>query len=211
MTIEILGHRGVWKNNEDKNSMSALCRALDNGFGIETDIRDFGGELIISHDLPTGSPIHLDEFLHYYRRGGYDSTIALNIKADGLQNKLRESLEKYFVSQYFVFDMSIPDSLGYLNEGIRTFIRRSELENHPELVHQSQGIWLDELTLPWIDKQVIIEVSKDVDTICIVSAELHRREHLDQWKTIRDAKASGGISSNMLLCTDFPNEAKEYF
>lgn len=211
MNIEFLAHRGLWNAKDEKNSMAALCRGLDEGFGLETDIRDFEGELVISHDMPTGSPMHLDRLLHYYRSGGYVSTIALNIKADGLQKKLRQMLEKYSVSQYFVFDMSIPDTLSYLNAGMHTFVRRSELENHPELSRRSQGIWLDELTGPWIDARTIIEESKGADTLCIVSGELHGREYQGQWIDIRDAISSDCVCSNFLLCTDFPNEARNYF
>ena len=37
----ILAHRGCWKrySEEDKNSRKALFKALEIGFGIETDIR----------------------------------------------------------------------------------------------------------------------------------------------------------------------------
>lgn len=211
MNIEFLAHRGLWNHKDEKNSMVALYRALDDGFGLETDIRDFEGELVISHDIPTGSPMHLDRLLHYYRSSGYVSTIALNIKADGLQKKLRQMIEEFSLSQYFVFDMSIPDTLGYMGAGLRTFVRRSELENHPELTRQSQGIWLDELTAPWVDARVIVEESKDVDALCIVSCELHGREYQKQWQEIRKAKISNSVCRNILLCTDLPNEARNYF
>lgn len=117
--------------------MVALSRALDEGFGLETDIRDFAGQLVISHDMPEGTPLHLDRLLQYYCAGGYTSTVALNIKADGLQTKLRQLLDQYSCSRYFVFDMSVPDMLSYLDAGIRTFIRRSEFERYPELAHAS--------------------------------------------------------------------------
>ena len=48
----ILAHRGLWFCEEEKNSSNALFKALDLGFGIETDVRDLCGELIISHDPP---------------------------------------------------------------------------------------------------------------------------------------------------------------
>ena len=49
----ILAHRGLWneQNNLLKNSKEALNRALKEGFGIETDIKNNSGELFISHDI----------------------------------------------------------------------------------------------------------------------------------------------------------------
>lgn len=51
--IEILAHRGWWTSREDQNSLDALTRALTAGFGVETDIRDCAGRLVVSHDMPT--------------------------------------------------------------------------------------------------------------------------------------------------------------
>ena len=49
----ILAHRGLWQNVAAKNSISSIKLALVNGFGLETDIRDLDGELVISHDPTT--------------------------------------------------------------------------------------------------------------------------------------------------------------
>ena len=55
--MKILAHRGFWADEEEKNTLSAFGKAFDSGFGIETDIRDRNGELVISHNPPdTSSP-----------------------------------------------------------------------------------------------------------------------------------------------------------
>ena len=48
----IIAHRGQWsKYGENyKNSKKAIFEALDFGFGIETDVRLFNNDLVISHD-----------------------------------------------------------------------------------------------------------------------------------------------------------------
>ena len=48
----ILAHRGVWGSKEEQNSRSAIKHALAGGFGIETDIRDHDGQVVLSHDVP---------------------------------------------------------------------------------------------------------------------------------------------------------------
>ena len=51
----VLAHRGIFNCEKEKNSQRALSMALVNGFGIETDIRDLGGRIVISHDPPEHS------------------------------------------------------------------------------------------------------------------------------------------------------------
>ena len=111
--LQILAHRGMWKSTGEKNSLAALTLALRHGFGLETDVRDCAGELVISHDPPrTGAP-PLRSLLQEYRRLGATGTLALNIKADGLARPLRILLAEFGIENYFVFDMSVPDMLAY--------------------------------------------------------------------------------------------------
>ena len=54
----IMCHRGYWSGELgiaplQKNSWEAFERAIDFGFGIETDLRDYAGSVVISHDVPT--------------------------------------------------------------------------------------------------------------------------------------------------------------
>ncbi|EOW0926690.1 hypothetical protein ACN2DH_001486 [Campylobacter upsaliensis] len=41
--IEILAHRGFWREKNEQNTLASLAKAFDMGFGIETDLRDGGG------------------------------------------------------------------------------------------------------------------------------------------------------------------------
>ena len=104
----ILAHRGLWGKPSEKNSKSALFKALENGFGIETDIRydkDIG--LVISHDILNSSFNYLpfEELLIEYKKQKINSKIAINIKSDGLHEVLKEILENYRIDQYFIFDI----------------------------------------------------------------------------------------------------------
>jgi hypothetical protein len=209
--IHLLAHRGAWQRDGDKNAMSALCGALDQGFGIETDVRDLDGELVISHDAPrAGFARPLSELFAYYVRGGFSATLALNIKSDGLQEPLDALIQEYGIRHYFVFDMSVPDTLGYLRRGMPVYVRRSELEDYSALAHEAAGIWLDELTRPWVDATAIA-VASAAPRVAIVSPELHRREHTAQWQAIASALAHGVAPDKLLLCTDFPQDARRYF
>lgn len=209
--MEFLAHRGLWFEKHQKNTMEALTLALKEGYGLETDVRDLNGELVISHDMPQTGAIPFEELLTHYKQNNFSSTLAINIKSDGLQQKLLELLTKHSIEKYFVFDMSIPDTLGYLKNGAKTYCRRSDIENHPELTRITQGVWLDELKSEWINEHVILTESKTTQSVCIVSAELHGRAFDGQWGHIKRAIELGCPASNLMLCTDFPQKAERYF
>ena len=210
--MKILAHRGICLNGKKENTLNSLFKGLDEGFGVETDIRDFNGQLVISHDIPTNdSAIPLERLLRYYSDGKFTSILGINIKSNGLHSQLHRELHDHNIKQYFVFDMSVPDTLGYLKMGMTTFIRQSDVESHPEMVPLTQGIWLDELIKPWINAKVILGQTATTNSLCIVSPELHRREHKRQWSQIEKALDLGCPEKKLMICTDYPHEAKRIF
>ncbi|MGD2711891.1 hypothetical protein ACP8ZO_25120, partial [Escherichia coli] len=141
--MEIISHRGYWRTNEEKNTITSFERSFSLGFGAETDIRDFNGELVISHDIANEECISfLDFILLYKAKINGAGTLALNVKADGLQLKAKAILDAEGVTNYFFFDMSVPDMMGYLNHGLNTFVRYSEYEGFNSLIHRAHGVWL---------------------------------------------------------------------
>lgn len=39
----ILSHRGLWNKSSEQNTLEAFNLSFENGFGVETDLRDYGG------------------------------------------------------------------------------------------------------------------------------------------------------------------------
>ena len=206
----ILSHRGYWKETHEKNLPIAFERSFSLGFGTETDIRDYKDKLVISHDMADEKCISVKEMFEIYNK--YDNTLplALNIKADGLQTKLKELLEEYNITNYFVFDMSVPDGLQYLKHDIKAFTRESEYEKTPSFYDEACGIWLDEFQGHWITKEVIEKHIKNNKQICIVSPDLHKREYKKEWQHYKDIEKELSID-NLMICTDYPEIAKEFF
>ncbi len=71
--------------------MNAFRLELEKGYGIETDIRDRQGELVISHDMPCGGECSFSELLKIYKTIGNQTTLAINIKSDGLARTVKST------------------------------------------------------------------------------------------------------------------------
>ncbi|BCK25592.1 TPA: hypothetical protein ACMD15_002774 [Vibrio cholerae] len=209
--MEIISHRGYWKLIEEKNKCLAFQRSFSMGFGTETDVRDYNGELVISHDIPSGNEMSLDDFFKLYNASNCQGTLALNIKSDGLYKKILCSLENNNINNYVVFDMSVPDSLGYLKLGINILSRFSEYESENALWSKSEGIWFDSFEGNNLDFFVISKVISSNLRAFIVSPELHNREHLTLWAELKTYLNTCQNSEQIVLCTDIPEEARVYF
>lgn len=203
----ILAHRGWWKSPEEKNSFLAFDRALRAGYGIETDIRDRKGDLVISHDPPTTDDLMtLTDFVRLYREIGTDVPLALNIKADGLQAGVLQCLAQQQVANYFVFDMAVPDALGYWRLGAPTFTRQSNYEVTPSFYEQASGVWVDCFDGKLASNDAITDHLSSGKAVALVSPELHRLSHEAAWT---QWKPLSGLP--IMLCTDFPDRADEFF
>jgi glycerophosphoryl diester phosphodiesterase len=207
--MKIISHRGLWSSKPYQNTIQAFQQSFNNGFGIETDIRDFNGELVISHDVADEKSTSLEKFFELYNSINNSLTLALNIKSDGLQNKLEHLISKYAIENYFVFDMSIPDHKQYINKKLLTYLRLSDYESDLSLYDYSFGIWLDAFDKIWYDKDLISKHTSLNKQVCIVSEELHRRDHNHHWNFLLKEKIH--LLDNVILCTDFPELAKNFF
>ncbi len=207
--MHMIAHRGYWLDAHEKNSSVAFSRALEYGFGIETDLRDLNGRLVVSHDVPVDGALKANEFINLYKQYPVSAPMALNIKSDGLYRLVKDLIIQAGVTNYFVFDMPIPDTRGYFFEQIPVFTRLSEYETTPAFLDQSRGVWLDAFESQWYDEKVIHNLLGQKKQVAIVSPELHCRPHLQLWQFLKEHNFHK--SDLVSLCTDFPLEAKEYF
>lgn len=200
--MKIISHRGYWLNPVEKNTEAAFRRSFDLSFGTETDVRDLNGELVISHDMPDANAMTLSAFLDLPQ--ARQLPLALNIKSDGLQAELVKKMVG--VADWFVFDMSIPDTRGYLQLNVPVLMRMSEVELNPPWVDKCAGIWLDAFDGLWYDEHFLTELLSRFQRVCIVSSELHKRDPLQLWTLIKKFRSS----ERLILCTDFPEKAEQF-
>ena len=206
-----LSHRGLWKTKSEQNTLAAFQLSFTHGFGCELDIRDRDGQLIISHDVPTEAPyLLLEEVFQTYKKLNSKVAIAINIKADGLQSLLLELIDKYSITNYFTFDMSIPDTLGYQKNQLKFFSRQSEYEPRQSLYEQADGIFLDCFHSDWWTLKDIEPHLKKGKPVALVSPELHGRDYQAAWETWRKIERELA-TDRLMLCTDFPEQARAFF
>lgn len=207
--MKILSHRGYWEDfDSESNKRVAFERSFDLGFGTETDLRDIKGRIVISHNMPKGDEITFEELLKIMN--GRNLPLALNIKADGQANEVEKILQEYGQTEYFTFDMSIPDLVYQLeNTKLNIFTGCSDVNPGTPLLEKAAGVWLDSFYVPWYSEERINKFLDMGKKVCIVSEDLHSRPVEDQWKLIKDMKAFA--NDDLMLCTNFPEKAKDYF
>ena len=211
--MQFIAHRGFWKSRDELNTTTAFNRAFENGFGVETDVRDLDGSVVVCHDMPRQGALTLLEFLEGYTARQSIAYLALNIKSDGLQYEIKRLLNQFKIENYFLFDMSVPDCLLYIKNKLRVYCRRSQYEPISSLSDLSQGVWLDHFGEGFVSPDWIDQAITSGKPATIVSPELHGHSHHEAWMSWKsvlgryDPIAIGGIS----LCTDLPDEAQNYF
>ncbi|WP_116828503.1 phosphodiesterase [Pseudomonas syringae] len=203
--MQIISHRGYWLQKPERNLPEAFHRSFDLGFGTETDVRDVAGQLVISHDMPAGGELTLNGLLDIM--AGRNLPLAINIKADGLAQALAATFARYGHTNWFAFDMAVPDMRSYLNANLITYTRLSDVEPSPAWLEQAAGVWLDGFEGEWFSNQVIGDLLSLGKRICVVSPELHGRGHGALWQQLLELRSQ----DRLMLCTDFPADAATFF
>jgi glycerophosphoryl diester phosphodiesterase len=207
--MTLLAHRGLWTVASARNTLPAFRDAFANGWGVELDVRDLDGELVISHDPPAAGALTFAAVVEEYVAQGSPGLLAVNVKADGLPAMIAAALAGVPAERWFAFDMSVPDTRGYLRASLPYYTRHSDLESAPALYEPAGGVWLDDFVGGFIDEARIAAHLEAGKHVAVVSPELHRRPHAEVWAQWR----RWGVWSDprVHLCTDHPLEAQEVF
>lgn len=208
--MHILAHRGYWNADIERNSIFALRTALEKGFGFESDIRDYTGKLVISHNIADGTSPDAEEIFRCLAENDDRYCFAINIKADGLKDLLMEYITRYHITNYFLFDMSVPQMVEFDELGLRYFTRQSEVEQTPCMYDRAVGVWIDGLWgTSWITEELLKGHIGSGKEVCIVSSDLHgRKDYRDFWEQLKNYRLD---FSKVMLCTDHPDEAEIFF
>lgn len=207
--MKILAHRGYWNDQIERNSPEALYASLKHGYGFESDIRDYQGRLVISHNIAEETSQNAEEVFSWLEENQDRFCFAINIKADGLKELLQKQLVEKHIKNYFLFDMSVPQMVEFQQMGLTCFTRQSEVEQNPVMYETAAGIWIDGFWgNDWISESLLQGHISKGKSICLVSPELHGQEPLPFWTRLKTFEISW---NRIFLCTDIPDAAAKFF
>jgi len=222
--LEIFAHRCniVGPEPEHENSFAATRRALELGFGIETDLRrDAQDRFYIAHDpQPWTADNDFKQFAVLFRKFSA-LTIAMNVKELGYEADLialQASGDLGGKSFYFDFELLERNTPGNSQRLIQTLPGgkstrlASRLSDRGESLPQCLAIpacmvWADEFDSLWLTQREIQAVHAAGRRFFAISPELHgfdETARLKRWQQFKDWKIDG-------LCTDYALSAREFF
>ena len=181
---------------------SAAISVFSVADGIEFDIRDSAGNIIVQHDPFKGGQL-FEEFVSFCNP---DKFYIVNVKSEGIELEAIRILEDHGCHKFFLLDCSIPMivKLGRIGE-TRIAARISEFESIDTLTHLRpyiQWVWVDVFTqLPLTEH--IIEKLRTMDLkVCLVSPELQQQQ--EKIEIYRDELQKASIRI-VAVCTKLHN------
>ncbi len=152
-------------------------------YGVELDLRPEGDSIIIHHDAFAKGE-NFEEWLKHYKH----SFIILNTKAEGMEERILQLMEKYKITDYFFLDLSLPFMIKYIRNGVRKMaVRFSEYEPLDFVMGfagKVDWVWVDCFTdLPLTPGNY--NQLKAHFKLCLVSPELQGYDisRIDEFKT----------------------------
>ena len=205
LACRILAHRGLSKTVGQGGDLSHhdISRALKRGFGVEVDLRDMNGILVISHDPPREDekPMPFQDFLESLenQRLNEKQIVAINIKSSGLSQLMPE-----IEAEHFFFDLATPDMISFTKRGLNVAARVSEYEPLGAYSAEMDYFWVDGFEDDSFFSEGGLRPLLNLDALkVLVSPELHGRSPFEAWAQISDLFLE---RTDLAICTDLPEE-----
>lgn len=156
-----------------RNTLSELL-ATPTRYGVEVDIRSWGDRLIIHHDAFLAGE-DFAKWLENYRH----RTLILNVKEEGLEDRLLDLMKKNNIKDFFFLDQSFPFLIKTANRGERRCaVRVSEYEHLNSalaLAGKIEWVWVDCFTRFPLSAEEAEKLRQAGFKLCLVSPELQQR------------------------------------
>lgn len=170
--------------------------------GVEVDIRSFGNRLVIHHD-PFVEGEDFSVWLDNYQHG----TLILNVKEEGLEQRLIGLMAERGIDDFFFLDQSFPFIIKTAHQGERRCaVRVSEYEHIDtalSLAGKIDWVWVDcfnRFPLSGADANRLRQAGFK---LCLVSPELQQRTGEHEIPALRLLLAERGIVPEA-ICTKWP-------
>ena len=158
-------------------------------------------KLIIHHD-----PYALGEDFEIWLKNYKHSLLILNVKEEGLEQKILRLLSDYNIKDFFFLDQSFPFLIRTSSYEPRCSIRVSEYETFETALkfpYKVDWIWFDTFEPLTLLKYDISSLKNSGFKICLVSPELQGREPVAEISEIREYIHEKNLQIDA-VCTKLP-------
>lgn len=172
-------------------------------YGVEVDIRSQGRKLIVHHDPFVEDAPDFEEWLTKFCHG----TLILNVKEEGLEDRLLALMAERGIEDFFFLDQSFPFLIRTANRGEhRCAVRVSEFETVEtalSLAGKVGWVWVDCFTRFPLDRHDAQRLRAAGMRLCLVSPELQGRTKAIEISALRTLLTNEGIAADA-VCTKVP-------
>lgn len=183
-----------------RNTLAELA-ATPRELGVEVDIRSRSDRLIVHHE-PFVEGESFDAWIAAYAHG----TLILNVKEEGLEERLLAAMARHGIADFFFLDQSFPFLLRTARAGERRCaVRVSEyesIETALSLAGMVEWVWVDCFTRFPLDRRDADRLEQAGFKLCLVSPELQGRPP-GEIAQMRALLAGQGIRAQA-VCTKEP-------
>lgn len=199
------------------NNLDAL-QTIPPEHGAEIDVRYHENHLILHHDPFAHHiqpyPLKLEDFLKQYQLNG---PLILNLKSEGIEEKIIDLMQKYNIKNWFFLDMSMPYFVKYAKiaankelEGFHSanmavrFSDKEPIEYALAFEGQAGWVWVDFFDVHPLNPSSYKYLKDANFKICLVSPELQKHD-VSKIHMLRDYFRGAQIRIDA-VCTKYPQE-----
>lgn len=165
------------------NSIPQL-HSVPRKYGVELDLHFYDGDIRVGHD-PNGLETCFETYLSEYQH----AFMAVNIKEEGIEDMVLDSLRRHQIVDFFLFDLTFPSIFRLMSSGeSRIAVRISDFESVRDLNfirNRVEWLWIDIFEsaefLDKLDWQEFVGFKK-----CLASPELHLNRKIEISNNLRD-------------------------
>lgn len=172
-------------------------------YGVEVDLRDHGGRIIVQHDaLKDGEPF--EEYIKHYRH----RFIILNVKCEGIEQEVLSLIRGRDIEDFFLLDLSFPAIVKLIRRGERRialrFSEHEPIDGCLALAGKVDWLWVDcfsDYPAQIPHRERVLKAFKT----CLVSPELQGRDPLraDRMREVVELYRASAV------CTKFPESWRQ--
>ena len=186
-----------------RRNTKALLQDTPTSLGVEVDIRSHGSDLVIHHDPFVNDAPSFEAWLMGYRH----KTLILNVKEEGLEDRLLMLMQQHGIEDFFFLDQSFPFLVRTSARGERRCaVRVSEFETVDTaltLAGRIDWVWVDCFTRFPLDRREAERLRDAGLRLCLVSPELQGRTDPAEIAAMRSLIECENIQPDA-VCTKTP-------